>query len=213
MVISRRATVLRSAESELRRRGTIVLKEMLAQKDVQFLAIANERADSRKAVKELADNHHGDTACKMYRDFHELLGRKDIDAVVIATGDRWHAPMSIYAAEAGKDVYSEKPWTITIGLAQTLADTIRRCGRVFQAGTQRRTIQNFIHAVELAQTGKLGKLHTLHASIYELINRHDWLPAQPEPNPEEIDWNMWLGPAPWRPFNQSYVDGGWQRFS
>ncbi len=196
----------------IRRRGTTVLKEMLAQNDVQFLAIADARADSRKAVKELADTWNGDTDCKTYRDFRELLERKDIDAVVIATGDRWHAPMSIFAAEAGKDVYSEKPCAITIGLAQSLADTIQRCGRVFQAGTQRRTINNFMHAVELAQTGKLGKLHTLHASIYELIDRHDWLPAQPEPNPEEIDWNMWLGPAPWRPFNQIYVDGGWRGF-
>ncbi|MDZ4852874.1 MAG: Gfo/Idh/MocA family oxidoreductase [Pirellulaceae bacterium] len=196
----------------IRRRGTIVLKEMLAQKDVQFLAIADARADSRAAVKELADTQNGDQACKTYRDFHELLGRKDIDAVVIATGDRWHAPMSIYAAEAGKDVYSEKPCAITIGLAQTLAETIRRCGRIFQAGTQRRSINNFIHSIELAQSGKLGKLHTLHASIYELIDRHDWLPAQPEPNPEEIDWNMWLGPVAWRPFNQAYVDGGWRGF-
>jgi len=196
----------------IRRRGTTVLKEMLDQKDVQFLAIADVRADSRKAVKELADKHNGDSACQTYRDFRELLGRADIDAVVIATGDRWHAPMSMFAAEAGKDVYSEKPCAITIGLAQTLADTIRRCGRVFQAGTQRRTINNFMHAVQLAQSGKLGKLHTLHASIYELIDRHDWLPAQTEPNPEEIDWNMWLGPAPWRPYNQSYVDGGWRGF-
>lgn len=140
----------------IRRRGTTVLKEMLAQKDVQFLAIADARADSRKAVKELADAQNGDTACNTYRDFRDLLGRKDIDAVVIATGDRWHAPMSIFAAEAGKDVYSEKPCAITIGLAQTLADTIQRCGRVFQAGTQRRTINNFMHAVELAQPASLA---------------------------------------------------------
>lgn len=196
----------------IRNRGTLVLNEMLQQPDVQFLAVADVRADRRRAVKEIADRKNGDHNCATYRDFRELLSRSDIDAVLIATGDRWHAPASIMAAEAGKDVYSEKPCAITIGLAQALADTMRRHGRVFQAGTQRRTISNFIHAAQLAQTGKLGNLHTLHASIYDLVDRHDWLPAQAEPPKDEIDWEMWLGPAPWRPYNRAYVDGGWRGF-
>ena len=196
----------------IRNRGTKVLTEMLLQPDVQFAAIADVRADRRRAVKEMADTKNGDMNCAMYRDFRELLARDDIDAVLIATGDRWHAPASMIAAAAGKDVYSEKPCAITIGLAQQLADTMRRHGRVFQAGTQRRTISNFIHAVDLARSGKLGNLHTLHASIYELVDRHDWLPAEPEPPKEEIDWEMWLGPAPWRPFNRAYVDGRWRGY-
>lgn len=196
----------------LRNRGTVVLTEMLAQKDVEFVAIADVRADRRSAVKTMADKRNADSACQTYRDFRELLTRSDIDAVVIATGDRWHAPISIMAAEAGKDIYSEKPCAITIQLAQTLAETMRRTGRVFQAGTQRRTIGNFMHAVNVARTGGLGQLKTVHASIYELIDRHDWLPEQPQPNKEEIDWDMWLGPAPWRPFNKAYVDGGWRGF-
>jgi predicted dehydrogenase len=196
----------------IRNRGGYVLSTMLPWPDVQFLAIADVRADRRMAVKETADTRYGNHDCAMYRDFRELLDRADIDAVLIATGDRWHAPASILAAEAGKDIYSEKPCAITIDLAQRLADTIARTGRVFQAGTQRRSISNFIHAIDLARSGKLGKLHTLHASIYQLRDRHDWLPAQPEPDPDVIDWNMWLGPAPWRPFNQAYVDGGWRGF-
>jgi predicted dehydrogenase len=95
-------------------------------------------------------------------------------------------------------------------LARTLADTIRQMGRVFQAGTQRRNVSNFVHAVRLAQSGKLGNVHTLHASIYELQDRHDWLPAEPEPPKEVVDWDMWLGPAPWRPYNHLYVDGRWR---
>ncbi len=196
----------------IRNRGGFVLSTMLPQPDVRFVAIADARADRRLAVKAMADQHNGDEKCAMYRDFRELLARDDIDAVLIATGDRWHALASMLAASAGKDVYSEKPCAITIGLAQELADTIHRTGRVFQAGTQRRSISNFIHAIKLAQTGRLGNLHTLHASIYSLMDRHDWLPAQAEPDPEVIDWNMWLGPAPWRPFNQTYVDGGWRGF-
>ena len=196
----------------IRNRGGYVLSTMLPQPDVRFVAIADVRADRRQAVKAMADKQNGDDKCAMYRDFRELLERDDIDAVLIATGDRWHATASMLAAEAGKDVYSEKPCAISIDLAGRLADTIRRTGRVFQAGTQRRSISNFIHAISLARTGKLGNLHTLHASIYALRDSHEWLPAQPEPDPEVVDWNMWLGPAPWRPFNQAYVDGRWRGY-
>lgn len=196
----------------IRNRGGYVLSFMLAQPDVQFVAIADVRADRRKAVKEMADNKYGNDDCDTYRDFRELLARKDIDAVLIATGDRWHAHASMMAAEAGKDIYSEKPCAITLNLARNLADTIRRHGRVFQAGTQRRTVSNFVQAVRWARSGKLGKLHTLHASIYRLRDSHEWLPAQPEPPKDVVDWDMWLGPAPWRPFNQRYVDGGWRGY-
>jgi predicted dehydrogenase len=139
-----------------------------------------------------------------------LLGQKGIDAVLIATGDRWHAAASIEAAKAGKDVYSEKPCGITIRDCQELADTMQRERRVFQAGTQRRSVPNFQQAVELAHSGKLGKLKTLHASVYVPLLDNTWLPAQPAPAREVVDWNLWLGPAPWRPFNQKYVDGGWR---
>jgi len=196
----------------IRNRGGYVLSTMLPLPDVRFAAIADVRADRRKAVKAMADQQNGDDKCATYRDFRELLERDDIDAVLIATGDRWHAPASMLAAEAGKDVYSEKPCAISIALAGRLADTIRRTGRVFQAGTQRRSISNFIHAIKLAQTGKLGNLHTLHASIYALRDSHDWLPTQPEPDPEVVDWNMWLGPAPWRPYNSAYVNGAWRGY-
>jgi len=196
----------------IRSRGGYVLSTMLPQTDVRFVAIADVRADRRQAVKAMADRRNGDDKCAMYRDFRELLQRDDIDAVLIATGDRWHAPASMLAAEAGKDVYSEKPCAISIDLAGRLADTIRHTGRVFQAGTQRRSISNFIHAIKLAQTGKLGNLHTLHASIYQLSDNYNWLPAQPEPDPEVVDWNMWLGPAPWRPFNRAYIDGAWRGY-
>ena len=192
-------------------RGRHDLDCFLAQPDVQFVAICDVRADRRKAVKALADTKYGDKGCAMYRDMFDLFGRADIDALLIATGDRWHAPASILAAKAGKDVYSEKPCGITMALCQALDDTIRRCGRVFQAGTQRRTVSNFQAVVHLAHSGKLGKLHTVHASIYDnLHDRYDWLPAEPEPPKDVVDWDRWLGPAPWRPYNHVYVDGGWR---
>ena len=193
-------------------RGRLVLGCMLSEPDVRFVAICDVQADRRQQVKDMADTHYGNKDCVMYRDMFELLARKDIDAVLIATGDRWHALASILAAKAGKDVYSEKPCGITMGDCQELADTMHRYGRVFQAGTQRRSIGNFRFAVDLARSGKLGRLHTLHASIYELRLLHDWLPTETEPDPAMLDWDRWLGPAPWRPYNQQYVQGKWRGY-
>jgi predicted dehydrogenase len=187
-----------------------VLGGMLGLPDVQCVAIADVQASRRDAGKEMVDKHYGNQDLKLYRDFREILDRKDIDAVLIATGDRWHGPASIMAAEAGKDVYSEKPCGITIDVCKALADTIKKTNRVFQAGTQRRSVPNFIEAVKLAQSGKLGKIHTLYASVYVPTLGNDWLPGEATPSRDVVDWNLWLGPAPWRPYNQKYVSGGWR---
>lgn len=189
-----------------------VLKGTLPHADAKCLAIADVQANRRTAGKQLVDTHYGNQDCQLYRDFREVLGRDDIDAVLIATGDRWHARASILAAKAGKDIYSEKPCGITIGLCQELADTIDSTRRVFQAGTQRRSVANFQQAVQLAHSGKLGKIHTLHATVYVPEVKTDWLPGQPTPAPDVCDWNMWLGPAPWRPYNVDYVNGRWRGY-
>jgi predicted dehydrogenase len=191
-------------------RGNAVLQGILPEPDVQFVAICDVRADRRESVKAMADGHYGNTDCAMYRDLRELLARDDLDAVLIATGDRWHAVGSAMAAKAGKHVYSEKPCALTINQCQELAACVRRHGVVYQAGTQRRSVPNFLAAVHLAHSGKLGKLHTLHASSYRPHVTHEWLPAEPEPPRDVVDWDLWLGPAPWRPYNSSYVNGGWR---
>ncbi|QDU38620.1 Inositol 2-dehydrogenase [Maioricimonas rarisocia] len=191
-------------------RCTYDLKAMLNFDDIRCVAIADVQQSRRDAGKQLVDGHYGNSDCKLYRDFREVLDREDIDAVLIATGDRWHGPASMLAAEAGKDVYSEKPCGITIDVCQRLADTINREQRVFQAGTQRRSVPNFQKAVELVHTRKLGKLHTMHASVYRPVLDNTWLPAEPTPPVDIVDWNMWLGPAAWRPYNKKYVQGRWR---
>jgi predicted dehydrogenase len=191
-------------------RCTYDLTAMLKFADVRCVAIAEVQAKRAAAGKKLVDDAYGNSDCKLYADFRELLGRKDIDAVLIATGDRWHAAASILAAQAGKDVYSEKPCGITIAACQQLADVMHATKRVFQAGTQRRSVANFQQAVEMVHKGQLGKLHTMHASVYVPTLDNTWLPAQPQPPKSVVDWNLWLGPAAWRPFNQKYVDGGWR---
>ena len=193
-------------------RGTYDLQAMLGLADVQCVAIADVQASRRDAGKALVDKHYGNTNCKLYGDFRQLLERQDVDAVLIATGDRWHAAASILAAQAGKDVYSEKPCGLTIELCQKLAETMKTTGRIFQAGTQRRSVPNFQQAVQLAQTGKLGKLQTLYASVYMPTLDNSWLPGEPTPAKEICDWNMWLGTAPWRPYNSKYVAGQWRGY-
>ena len=191
-------------------RGRLVLDTFLKQPDAQFVAVCDVQQANRRTAKMMVDRAYQNDNCRATSEMLELFGDDQIDAVMIATGDRWHAMASILAVQAGKDVYSEKPCAITMAECRELDEKVRLYGRVFQAGTQRRDVANFQAAVELAQTGRLGRIHTVHASIYALGERFDWLPEEPEPAREDVDWNRWLGPAPWRPYNQAYVRGGWR---
>ena len=146
--------------------GSGHVRAFLNYPDVRVVAICDVRDAHALRAKQVVDQRYGDKSCATYRDFRELLDRKDIDSVIVATGDRWHATASMAAAEAGKDVYSEKPCGLTIDLCQRLDETFKKTGRIFQAGTQRRSVPNFATAVEIAQSGKLGKLETVYASAY-----------------------------------------------
>ncbi len=190
-------------------RGSYVLGCFLHEPDVQFVAICEVKNARRQAVKKMADSQYGNQDCATYRDLREMLARPDIDAVLIATGPNWHAAASILAAKAGKDVYCEKPCTKDIASSLALAQTFRRTGRVFQAGTQRRSLPNFTFAIELARQGKLGKLQAVHAHPGGLgTGTSGWPAAEPEPAKEEADWDLYLGPAAWRPFSRGILGNG-----
>ncbi|MEM7699910.1 MAG: Gfo/Idh/MocA family oxidoreductase, partial [Verrucomicrobiota bacterium] len=189
----------------LGRRGRKVLEGFLSESDCQFITIADPQRERREIIKRLVDRHYVNEDCTTVQDMYEVFQRDDIDAVFIATGDRWHATASIIAAKHGKDVYSEKPCSMTIQESQELDDAFLRYGRVFQAGTQRRNVENFRVAAEIAQSGKLGNLTSVHAGIIKLEADAPWLPEEPLPDKAEIDYDRWLGPAPWRPYNSEYV--------
>ncbi len=197
-------------------RGSDDLRWMLPEKDVQFVAICDAKKSSREAVKRIVDNKYGNTDCAMYRDMREFLAtRTDIDALLIATGDRWHATAATLAMRSGKDVYSEKPSCMTIAEGQAVVATAKRYGRIYQTGTQRLSEDNFTFANELLRTGRLGHVHTVYAHIapWDAAEmKYDWLPAEPEPPKDEVDWDEWLGPCPWRPYNSAYVRGGWRGY-
>ena len=189
-------------------RGTYDLGCFLEQKDVQFAAVCDVKEARRQAVKKMADDRQKNTQCTMHVDFRELLDRNDIDAVLIATGPNWHALAAVTAAKAGKDVYCEKPCSKNIAQSLLLRDTFRRTGRVFQAGTQRRNLPHFAFACELARTGRLGKIKRVYAHPAGMsAATSGWLPPEPEPAREVVDWDMYLGPAAWRPFNKRFLDG------
>jgi predicted dehydrogenase len=134
---------------------------------------------------------------------------------LITTGDRWHALASTWAMRAGKDVYSEKPSCMTIAGGRVVSDTAKRYGRIYQTGTQRLSESFFTFANEILRLGRLGEVHTVRAHIapWDAAEMsYDWLPGQPEPSKDVTDWDAWLGPCPWRPYNEKYCSGGWRGY-
>ncbi|MBN1818755.1 MAG: Gfo/Idh/MocA family oxidoreductase [Sedimentisphaerales bacterium] len=197
-------------------RGSGDLSWMMREKDIQFVAVCDARRERREDVKKRIDTWYGNNDCSMYHDIRDFLARRaDIDAVLIATGDRWHALASVLAMRAGKDVYSEKPSCMTIAEGQAVVETAQRYQRIYQSGLQRLSEGNFTFANELIRLGRLGKVHTVRAHIAPWDSAelsHEWRPAEPLPPADEVDWDQWLGPCPWRPYNSSYVRGGWRGF-
>lgn len=191
------------------------LRGFLHAPDVQVVAVCDVdrwRRDNAQATTEQAyaerrasGSYHG---CAAYNDLRELLARDDIDAVFIATGDRWHALATVLAAKAGKDIYVEKPVSLTIAEARTMVDVVRRYDRVCQSGLQQRSTREFRLACQLVRDGVLGKIQAVYVTGLG-TNRQVNLPA--EPVPDSLDWELWLGPAPWRPFNHRYIQLGQPR--
>ena len=188
-------------------RGHYDMSAALQEADVQFAAVCDVRKQNRERAKATVDQHYGNKDCAAYTDLRDVLARDDIDVILTAPGDRWHTLISVMAMRLGKDVYSEKPSTMTIAEGQMLVETARRYGRIFQTGTQRRSEAIFVFADELARTGRLGKIHTVKAHTLAFAMSREWLAGQPEPGKDELDWEMWLGPAPWRPYSPQYLNG------
>jgi predicted dehydrogenase len=188
-------------------RATQMLPVFMNQNDTRILAVCDVNRERRETAKATVDAFYGNRDCAAFRDFRELLARPDIDALYIATGDRWHARLAILAMQAGKDVYCEKPISLSMHEGEAVVNAADRYRRVYQGGVQRRNVGNFVTAMSLATGGRLGKLHTLHAGMAGMGHSaaNHFLPAEAAPSPDDLDWNMWLGPAPWRPFNAAYT--------
>ncbi len=207
--------------------GTNNMRAFLSQSDVQVAAVcdvvkaSNEYGHwykngwqgpwfGREPARKIVEDHYARKnrtgkfkGCDSYVDFREVIARDDIDAVCVTTPDHWHAIPVIMAAEAGKDIYCEKPLSLTIAEGRAMAEAVQRYGVIFQTGTQRRSSQQFRFICELVRNERIGRLKKIIMSIGKNNKEappRDW---QPMPVPEWLDYEMWLGPAPWVPYHKS----------
>jgi predicted dehydrogenase len=192
--------------------GRGLLGGFLGQKDVQVLAVCDvdttRRESARKTVESryAADIKSGTyKGCAGFNDFRDLLARKDINAVVIATPDHWHAIPVIEACRAGKDIYCEKPLSLTIHEARLMMDNVRKHKRIFQTGSQQRSSNEFRLACELVRSGRIGKVRTVHVNVGDPSRPCDLAEEKMEAG---LDWDRWLGPAPRRPYNSVLAPRG-----
>ena len=183
------------------------LRNFLTCDDLRILAVCDIDTKHRIRAKETVDSAYGNKDCSAYNDFREILVRDDFDTVLIATPDHWHAILAIEAAKAGKDIYCEKPISLTIAEGRAVADTVKRFGTVYQSGTQRRSNACFRFAVEVARSGMLGRLRTLHCYYH---NGPTCPPQKPEPVPEGFDYDRWLGPAPFEAYTPRRCHGSFR---
>jgi predicted dehydrogenase len=190
------------------RQGIGLMYGFLGQPGCGVAAVCDVDEQKMKAAQEIVDTYPVDAKvkramCAGYRDFRDLLARKDIDAVVIATPDHWHSIISIEACKAGKDVYCEKPLAMSVAEARAIVNAAKRSGRVFQTGSMQRSDYKFHQACELVRNGYIGQLKNVRLCVRTAT--FSYFPVAcdlpEEPVSENLDWNMWLGPAPWRPYN------------
>lgn len=182
--------------------GNGVLGNFLRHEEAHVVAVCDVNALRREATRKLVDEHYAGEGCAAYNDFRELLARKDIDAVLIATPDHWHVPHAVAAAKAGKDMYVEKPFMLSLSQGLAARDAVQRYGRVFQFGTQQRSSQEFRLACELVRNQRIGELKTIRVGSPASRTSEN---LQPNPVPEWLDYEMWLGPAPWAPFSDNRI--------
>lgn len=175
----------------------------LGRSDVQYVAVCDVRTGARDQAKGKVDDHYKNTDCQAYNDFRELLSRPDIDAVHVATPDHWHAIMVIEACRNGKDVYCQKPETRTLREGPLMVEAARRYSRVVSGGSQR-VLGDYRKVVDPCWGGELGTVKAINVNVGPLSQPCN-LPAQDVP--PEMDWDMWLGPAPWAPYNKARCDG------
>ena len=175
----------------------------LKRPDVQYVAASDVRKEQRDNAKKKVDDKYDSKDCQLYVDFRELLARDDIDAVHIATPDHWHAIMVIEACKAGKDVYCQKPETLTLREGPLMIDSARRYGRVVSGGSQR-VLNDYRQIVDPCWNGELGEVKSINVNVGPLSQPCN-LPA--EDVPDSMAWDLWLGPAPWAPYNSKRCDG------
>ena len=188
------------------------MANFLEKPEVQWVAVCDLDTVPLAMAKGMADKKYGNNACATYHDFRELYRRKDLDAVSIAVPDHWHAILSIAALRAGLDVYGEKPLTHNLREGRALCDAVKRYGRVWQTGSWQRSVENFHQAAELVRNGRIGKIKRIEVGLPS--GHYDFAGTFGQealvPPPQNLDYEYWVGPAPWWPYCKARVHMNWR---
>jgi hypothetical protein len=191
-------------------RGSGDMRGFLGHGEVQVNSVCDVVAEKRYAAKRVVDQKYGDTGCDAVNDFRDITRRDDVDAIMIGTPDHWHAIIGMDAMRHGKDVFSEKPETLDVREGRVLTETARRLGRVYSGGSQR--VWGDCHWIHRwTRSGAVGDIKEIYVSCGG-PSRLCYVPEEPEP--AGLDWNLWLGPAPWAPFNRGRLNfRPWRAYS
>ena len=179
--------------------GSGNMGQFLEQQEVQIVAVCDVDRAHREKAQGTVNETYSNRDCAGYNDFRELIARGDLDAVSIAVPDHWHAIPAIAAAEAGLDLYAEKPLALTIRQGRAMVEAVHKNNRVWQTGSWQRSQNHFRHACELVRSGRIGDVHTVKVGL----PTGKPIGPQPEmPVPDGFDYEFWLGPAPWEPYTK-----------
>lgn len=185
------------------------MNAFLREKDAIVVAVCDIDKNHLKDAKNTVDTFYGNKACDTYHDYKELLARDDIDAVSVAVPDHWHAIIAVAAARAGKDIYGEKPLAHNLMEGRAICNAVKRYGRIWQTGSWQRSQSNFRFASELVRNGRVGKIHTVEVGLpsgHSDFGGTDTITAPPP----ELDYETWLGPAPYAPYASARVHKSWR---
>ncbi|MDP2898808.1 MAG: Gfo/Idh/MocA family oxidoreductase [bacterium] len=189
-------------------RGRSDLGDFLGFPEVQVLAVCDVVASALNVAKAMVDRRYGNSECAAHSDFREIIARDDIESVLIGTPDHWHAIIAVEAMRHGKDVFCEKPETLTVREGRLMVESARRYGRVFSGGSQRVWEDyNWFH--RMVWGGAIGEVQEAWVDVGG-PSGPCYLP--PVPTPAGVDWDLWLGPAPWRPFHPTLISGGFRAY-
>jgi len=195
-------------------------QSMLGREEVQVLAVCDVDRGKRERARALTEKAYAAEkasgaykGCDAYNEYERIIERSDIDAVLVVTPDHWHTMISLAAIKSGKDVYVQKPMTLTVREGRIMSDVTRQYGAILQVGSQQRSERAFRKACEIVRNGWIGKVHTIYTEL-GTFPPPQTLPA--EPIPDGFDYDRWLGPTPWYPYNHKRVEGnyggGWRCF-
>ena len=192
--------------------GTSNLNSFLREDGVRIIAVCDVDTNHLANAKNLVDKKYGNKDCETYADFREVLARKDIDSVSLGLPDHWHSIPAIMAAEAGKDIYGEKPLSHSLHEGRAMVNAVERYGRIWQTGSWQRSQTNFRRGAELVRNGRIGKIHTVEVGLPSGHSDFAGSAGQDDITipPKELNYEMWLGPAPYKPYIKSRSHKNWR---